>query len=193
MNKEVLVEDERRRASGAVAGEGGKSKRQKKSTAPKFPRLNPLGVTVASGSPASAEGVFSSGTSSAMVTVPLDLPTAVPVSNRLRGVVVPVAETEDENIGLEEVDPEIEALFEEADGFSSLFEENVPQRDVVRPGIFLHCFCLSILFSAVSVFKLFEPLQQILRELLHNLLRLLRLSLALLEGWSVCPFGRACS
>ena len=134
MNKEVLAEDERRRAGAAVVGEGEKSKRQKKSTAPKFPRSNPLGVTSVGGSSASAVGADPSGPSLALVTVAVDVPTAVPVSDRPRGVAVPVAEMEGD-VYVEGEDPEIEALFEEAGSSAPVAEKDVAPKDVVQPGI----------------------------------------------------------
>ena len=140
MNKEVLAEDERRRASAAVAGEGGKSKRQKKSTAPNFPRLNPLGMTVVGGSFASAEGADPLGPSSALVTVAVDVPTAVPVSDRPRGVAVPVAEMGGDDVYAEGEDSEIEAWFEEAGGSAPMAEEDVVPGNVVQPGILVRRF-----------------------------------------------------
>ena len=142
MNKEVLAEDEKRGISVAVAGEGGKSKWQKKSTASKFPRVNPLGVTVVVGSSSSAEGVNPPGPASALVTVASDVPTAVPVLTRPRGVAVLVAESRDENTYTEGEDPEIEALFDESTDLFPLAEENIPREGTAQPGIPLLCFYL---------------------------------------------------
>ena len=108
-------------------------------------------MTMVGGYSASAEGTNPSGPTSALVTVALEVPTAVPVSDRPRGVAVPVAETGGDDVYEEGEDPEIEALFEEAGGFAPVAEEGVPPGDVVQPGILLRCFCF---VGALSQFSL---------------------------------------
>ena len=98
MNKEVMIEDGKRTGGAAVAAEGRISKRQKKSQASKFPRVNPLAVTVAGDSSSSAGGTNPQGANLAQVTVASGVPTAVPVLTRPRGVAVPVTGLEDENV-----------------------------------------------------------------------------------------------
>ena len=98
MNKEVMIKDEKRTGGAAVAVEGGKSKRQKKSKASKFPRVNPLAVTVAGDSSSPVEGTNTPGPISAQVTVASGVPTTVQALTRPRGIAVPVAGSEDENV-----------------------------------------------------------------------------------------------
>ena len=127
MNKEVMIEDEKRVGGAAAAVEGGKSKWQKKSKASKFPRVNPLAVTVAGDSPSPTEGINPTGPISAQITMASDVPTAVPVLTRPMGIVVPVTGLGDENVYIEREDPEIEALFDEFHDSLYSAEENAPQ------------------------------------------------------------------
>lgn len=111
LNKEVQVEDEKK-APTAEGAHAGQHKLQKKSKASKTVRVNPLSVTVADGAPSSAAEFVAEESPSAQVTLAEVIPAAVSLPKRLKGVVVPVTESEEKSVYKDVEDPEIETLFE---------------------------------------------------------------------------------
>ena len=179
LNKEVQAEDEKR--AGVVATtqlqvlnpgnletvvEGGRHKRQKKSRVSKPARINPLVVTVAGGSSPSAREENPSGLASAHVTIATDVPNAIPVPTRSRGVAVPLTGLEDDNVYKEGEDPEIEAYFDETYDLLHPTEENVLQRSTEQQGFFFDYSSSSteIIFSRDFPFLPTDAMRRLIRE-----------------------------